>query len=676
MLKESLSKHLRTTKKHLESLKDLGVKTLEDFILYFPRAYSDESEMRTIEELVLDEVNVVQGRIKSIFTTKTRRGKVLTKAVLEDHTGKVDVIWFNQSYLSKMYFKGMEVIMTGKLKKAMGGFALQAPKVETLKKVQIHTGRTVPVYPGNDTISSKWVREKLHPLLRFTSFLEDYMPDEIVEKYGLMSYPEAVKNVHFPDDEEALIKARRRLGFDELFFIQLRNIQDRWMWQKAVEVEGRTMNLDKDLLEKFVSELPFELTGAQNRVIEEVLDDMSKPFPMLRLLQGDVGAGKTIVAASIALLIVKAGFQVGIMAPTEILAKQHFMGLMKQLQSYGVSVQFLSGSTKKSDRKRILEGLKLGTIDMIIGTHALIQEDVEFKNLGFVVIDEQHRFGVKQREVLKEQGNPHLLNMSATPIPRTLAMTIYGDQDISILDEMPKGRQEIITRIVPEKKRGDAYGWISDHVKKGRQVFVICPLVEDSEVLEVKSASAEYERLIDGPFNEFRLGLLHGRLKQEEKDAVMKDFADGKIDILVSTSVVEVGIDVPNASIILIEGSERFGLSQLHQFRGRVGRGKHQSYCFLFTDAKSQESLKRLKAMVKYSSGFKLSEIDLELRGPGEVYGVKQSGVPDLRMASLTDSKLIEEARGAAQFIVDEDPFMKKYDKLLAKMRSLENFEA
>lgn len=393
---------------------------------------------------------------------------------------------------------------------------------------------------------------------------------------------------------------------------------------------------------------------------------------MSRLVQGDVGSGKTVVAGAVMLNAIKHGYQTALMAPTEILARQHYQTLFKLFSPFGINIQFIAGSTVQSQKEQIANDLKTGTIDAVVGTHALIQENIGFKNLGLAVIDEQHRFGVKQRDILKSNGSPHLLSLSATPIPRTLAMTLYGDQDLSVIDEMPKGRQQIITRIVPEKKRMDAYHWIEEQIKSGRQAFVICPLIDESDVLEVKSAIQEFEYLQEHIFPKLKLGLLHGKMKAKEKDEIMELFKQNMINILVSTSVIEVGIDIPNATIMMIEGADRFGLSQLHQFRGRVGRGEHQSYCFLFTDKKSDEGKKRLQAMVDHSSGFKLAEIDLSLRGPGEIYGVKQSGIPDLKMASLTDSITINLAREAAKKLIDQDPQLSNYPKLKEKVKEME----
>ena len=535
----------------------------------------------------------------------------------------------------------------------------------------MHTGRIVPVYHQTDGLTSKWLRDKIKPIINdWIKYFDDYLPAVIIQKLKLVNYQEAIKEVHFPTSEENLNKAKSRLAFDELFLLQLKAIKKKWHWQNITEHEKKIIKKNNEI-ENFIKKLPFKLTNAQNTTIKQILEDIEKPYPMSRLLQGDVGSGKTIVAGIAALNTILNGYQAAIMAPTEILAKQHFLTLFNLLKPYSLNIQFLSGSTPESNKQKIYNDLAMGLIDLVIGTHALIQEDIKFKKLGLAIIDEQHRFGVKQREILKKQGSPHLLNLSATPIPRTLAMTIYGDQDLSIIDEMPKGRKEIITRVVPENKRLDAYRWIESEIAKGRQAFVICPLIDESDVLEVKSVIKEFEYLQEHIFSDLKLGLLHGRMKPQEKEEIMAMFSQNKINILVSTSVIEVGIDVPNANIMVIEGSERFGLSQLHQFRGRVGRGEHQSYCFLFSKSSSSDNSTRLQAMVKYSSGFKLSEIDLSLRGAGEIYGVKQSGIPDLKMASLGDSITLDLARKEAEQIIKQDPELQKHPKLKEKIEEL-----
>ncbi|MBD3361059.1 ATP-dependent DNA helicase RecG, partial [Candidatus Peregrinibacteria bacterium] len=632
MLHKSLDKVLRTTKHHISKLDTLGINTVKDFLLYFPRTYNDTRHFTKIIDITTNEVLTIKGQLTNLFNIRTKYGKKLTRGVFTDDTGSIEVIWFNQPHLVRMLPRKKEIILSGKVKFAFGKIALQNPAYELVQREeeQIHHGRIVPVYHETEGISSKWIREKLKPLIdNWTNLFEEYMPEEIINGLNLIDYKTAIKNAHFPKNSKILEKSKERLAFDELFLLQLKVIQKKWQWQHGIKSNFNKSKIEKKtkILESCIKTLPFKLTNAQNRVINEILEDIQKPFPMSRLIQGDVGSGKTIVTALIALNVVKNGYQTALMAPTEILAKQHYKTFIEILNIFGINIQFIAGSTSKKQKEEIIRQMKTGTVDIIIGTHALIQEKIGFKNLGLAIIDEQHRFGVRQREILKNYGSPHLLSMTATPIPRTLAITVYGDQDLSIIDEMPKGRRKIITRVVPEKKRIEAYRWIEDQIKKGRQAFIICPLIDESDVLEVKSVIKEYNFLNEHIFPGLKVGLLHGKLKQEEKDRIMKGFKENKINILVSTSVVEVGIDIPNATIMLIEGAERFGLSQLHQFRGRVGRGEHQSYCFLFTGSLSEEGTKRMKSMEKYSSGFKLAEIDLELRGPGEIYGIRQSGI-------------------------------------------------
>ncbi|MBT3865159.1 ATP-dependent DNA helicase RecG [Candidatus Peregrinibacteria bacterium] len=675
MLDTRLGAVLSTTSKHLSRLESIGVKTVDDLLKYFPRAYTDNSNYVNIIDMKIDETNTVLGKIKSLVTIRTRTGKKLTKGIFEDETGSIEVMWFNQPHLQRMLPRNCEIVLSGKLKLSAGKLLFQSPSHEILDKYkeQVHTGRIVPVYPETEGISSKWLREKIKPLINeWIRSYEEYMPKEIIKEEGLVSLRTAIKNIHFPESDASLKRARQRLAFDELFLLQLKVLLKKKKWQKIAGDGKKQMTTQKDVIKYFIDNLPFKLTKAQDKSTAEILADFERTFPMHRLLQGDVGSGKTIVAAIAALNVIKNGYQVVIMAPTEILAKQHYQSFLAFLREHNVNIQFIAGSTTDKQKREIITQMKTGTCDIVIGTHALIQDKIGFKKLGLAIIDEQHRFGVQQRAKLKEIGDsPHLLSLSATPIPRTLAITVYGDQDLSIIDEMPAGRQEIITRTVPEEKRQDAYRWIEAQVQKGRQAFVICPLIDESDVLEVKSVTNEYELLSNHIFKEMNVGLLHGRLKQEEKDQIMNDFNDNKISILVSTSVIEVGIDVPNATIMIIEGAERFGLSQLHQFRGRVGRGEYQSYCFLFTNKLTQDGLKRLKGMEKYSSGFKLAEIDLEVRGPGEIYGVRQSGLPDLRMASLTDTETIAKARRQAEKILEKDPKFQNSEKLIEKLQEI-----
>jgi len=671
---KELGKVLRTTKKHLYILEQLGVQTVKDFLLYFPRTYNDHSTFTKISEIRTNETVSIKGTLKSLFNIATKHGKKMTRGTFNDSTGSIQVIWFNQPHLTRFLPRNQEIILTGKAKYSFGKTTLQSPQHEIIKpyEEQLHSGRLVPVYHETEGLNSKWIREKLKPLVDYWSDLfTEYLPEDILEEHDLIDYKEAVKNIHFPLSKEALEMARKRLAFDELFLLQLKVLQKKWHWQNIAKSDAKPMEIKSEILKNSIEKLPFELTGAQKRTLKEILIDLKKSYPMSRLVQGDVGSGKTIVAALSALNVVKNGYQVAIMAPTEILAKQHYKTFIQVLQKYGLNIQFISGSTRRNQKEEVVRQMKTGTVDIVVGTHAIIQDKIGFKNLGLAIIDEQHRFGVKQRETLQSFGSPHLLSMTATPIPRTLAITVYGDQDLSLIDEMPKGRQEITTRLVPEKKRLQAYRWIEDQVNKGHQAFIICPLVEDSEHIDAKSVLTHYDHLAEHVFKDHEVGLLHGRLKQEDKDKIMEDFKNNTIQILVSTSVVEVGIDVPNATIMMIEDSERFGLAQLHQFRGRVGRGDHKSYCFLFTSQLSEEGTIRMKSMEKYSSGFKLAEIDLELRGPGEIYGLKQSGIPDLKMASLTDSVTIQKARESAEKIIKKDPLLEKHQSLAAKVAKL-----
>jgi ATP-dependent DNA helicase RecG len=675
LLTKDLSKVLRTTKTHLRKLEDLGVKNVEDFLLYFPRTYNDTSEYTKIIDLTTTETHTIKAKVKSLFNISTKYGKKITKGVLTDASGFIEVVWFNQPHLTRMLPRDRDIVFSGKVKYAMGSSALQSPSYEVVKRdqEQIHSGRIVPTYHETEGISSKWIREKLKPLVdSWGDMFKEYLPNSIIEEQGLINLNQAIKAAHFPKDEEELKKAKERLAFDELFLLQLRVLQRKWHWQTSSQKDAKEITTNREAIDNCISKLPYELTNAQVRVLDEILHDLESELPMSRLVQGDVGSGKTIVCALAALNTVKNGYQVALMAPTEILAKQHYKTFMKLLKEFGLNIQFIAGSSTKSQKEDVLRQMKTGTVDIVIGTHSLIQEGIGFKKLGLAIIDEQHRFGVKQRETLKKQGSPHLLCTTATPIPRTLAITLYGDQDLSIIDEMPAGRQEILTRLVPESKRQQAYRWIEDQIKKGRQAFTICPLIDESDTLEVKSVTQEYQNLSEHIFPELNVALLHGRMKQEDKDRIMEDFKNNVIQLLVSTSVIEVGIDIPNATIMLIEGAERFGLAQLHQFRGRVGRGEHKSYCFLFTGNLSEEGQTRMKSMEMYSSGFKLSEIDLELRGPGQVYGLKQSGIPDLKMASLSDTKTIERARKAAQKIITEDPRLLKHQAIAEKMAELD----
>jgi len=681
----SLKEALKTTSFHLNRLKELGISSVKDFLLYFPRQYTDQREVRRIIDIKIGEINTVRGKISKITSAPMwRRKMAITTVEISDDSGSVKAVLFNQAYLAKTLLPNTEVIISGKAKlnPKIAGINIQNPIIERIKENQVHTARIVPIYHETELgteknvkgkISSKWIREKLFPLMPFADFFPEYLPEDIRKKYNLIPYCTAIRQVHFPANEKELEEGKHRLSFDELFLLQLAALNRKYKWQKIAGKYKKDVAPDWELMKTYAKSLPWPLTNAQKKAIFEILKDTEKPYPMSRLLEGDVGSGKTAVAAACVLQIVKGGLQTCLLAPTEILARQHLATLEKLLSPFEIKPSLLVGSTPDKNKKEIYSKLKNGEIAVVIGTHALIQEKVEFKNLGLAIIDEQHRFGVKQREKLKSHGSPHMLSLSATPIPRTLALIVYGDMDISILDELPAGRQKIITNLVPEEKRNGAYKWIEKEIEKGRQAFIIFPLIEESEVLEVKAATKEYEFLKKEIFPNIKIGLMHGQLESEDKENAMRKFLKGETKILVSTSVVEVGVDVPNATIMMIEGAERFGLSQLHQFRGRVGRGTEQSYCFLFPSSQNPAFYRRLNALVKYSSGFKLAQMDLQMRGPGEVYGVSQSGIPDLRMANLSDAATIKNSREAAEYVIEKDPELLNNKELKEKIDEQEN---
>ena len=574
--------------------------------------------------------------------------------MVADSSGQIEVVWFNQPFLSKTLKAGYRVNLAGKTELFNHQKVLLSPEYEILKdKETIHTGRIVPIYPETYGISSKWLRSRIAPLLKSAILqIEDFLPQDILQKYELLALEKALCQIHFPENLTLAKKARERLAFDELFLLQLANLKRRLEWQSFKLKTPFLINQD-DVLQ-FISSLPFNLTQAQKRCIKEILGDLEKPTPMNRLLEGDVGSGKTVVAACAVFIAFKNGFQSAFMAPTEILAEQHFNNLNQILGLLGMKIVLLTGSKKPKNKD---------PFDLVVGTHALISKKSSFENLSLVVIDEQHRFGVEQRALLSEKGNtPHVLTMTATPIPRTLALTLYGDLDLSVLDEMPEGRLKVKTFVVPPQKRAAAYVWIEKQIRESnfkQQAFVICPFIEESESMQtVKAATVEFEKLQKTIFPGLLLGLLHGKLKSKEKNATLERFRQQKNHILVATPVVEVGIDVPSATIIVVEGADRFGLAQLHQLRGRVGRGKIQSYCFLFSESRSYHTIKRLKAMETENSGIKLAEIDLRLRGPGEIFGAKQHGIPSLKVAALNDLELIHKTKLAASEIFQKDPLL------------------
>lgn len=644
-------------------LNNLGIFKVADLIEYYPFRYDDFSQTVKIKDLKPYQTVTVKGKLSLISNRRAHRKRmVVTEALLEDETGSIQLIWFNQPFLTKNLRVGEEIYVSGRVDLSNLSLQFVSPAYEKASQDSVNTGKIVPVYPLTSRLTQKQLRFLINFALKSLPSLTDWLPDKILQKYSLMPLGQAVEEVHFPSNFAELAKARYRLKFNELFLIQAQNqLQKKFLEKnKAVKI-----NFQQADIVKFVDSLPFKLTDDQKKAAWQIFLDLEKNQPMNRLLEGDVGSGKTVVAALAILNTVLNGYQAVLMAPTEILARQHYLSLQRFLAGFNLplalfsrSERLISGEEDKVKKEDLIAQIKEGKIAVVIGTHALIQEELQYRNLGLVIIDEQHRFGVEQRKKLKEKNltkkTPHFLSMTATPIPRSLALILYGDLDLTMIKEMPKGRKKIITQVVYEKNRTQAYDFIRQEIRQGRQVFVICPLIDPSDKLGVKSVKEEFKKLDKIVFPELEIALLHGKLKGAEKEKIMADFKANKTKILVSTSVIEVGIDIPNATIMMIECADRFGLAQLHQFRGRVGRGEAQSYCFLFSDNFSDKTRERLSALVNSSDGFSLAEYDLKFRGPGEVYGTRQSGLPDLKIASLNDLELINLTKEeAAEFLAE-----------------------
>jgi len=672
------------TPKLANKLVKLGVQTVRDLLYFFPRRHLDYSQRKPIVELKEGEDQTILGIIweAHVALLGNRRG---TEAVIGDETGNVRAVWFNQPYLAKSLPTNAKVVLSGKVSIFKNQRVFESPEWELVKEQElIHTGRLVPVYPLTQGLYQRQLRKLIKGVIdNWVGAVTDFLPLETKRKCELLDLPQAIVQAHYPDDQSTKSKARERLAFDELFLLQLGVLSKKRDWEESQP--GKVLIVDWQLVNKFHNSLLFALTSAQKRVTKEILADLARPKAMSKLLQGEVGSGKTVVATTALLVAAADGCQSALMAPTEILAEQHFHNICqlfekisdrkqetKTLSSYygilskPITISLLVGSLPEKEKDDMRSRISQGEVNVVIGTHALIQEGVEFSSLALAVIDEQHRFGVLQRSALRQKGfNPHVLVMTATPIPRTLALTFYGDLDLSVIDELPPGRQIVKTRWLEPGYRERAYEFVRREVTAGRQAFIICPLIEESENIEAKAAIAEYERLSKGVFPDLRLGLLHGRMAAVEKEKVMRHFRDGFLDILVSTPVVEVGIDVPNATVMLVEGADRFGLSQLHQFRGRVGREKEQSYCLLLAENPSPEGKERLSLMEKVNDGFVLAEEDLKMRGPGEFFGTRQSGLPNLRMARLSDVPLLEMARREAVHLFEKDPRLESFEHRL-----------
>ncbi len=650
--------------KHAETLSGVGLYTLEDLLYYFPRRYDDYSQLKPINRLFYGEEITVIGAIHSVNSRPIRGGSShLIEAVITDGTGSLRLTWFNQLWIANRLKPGMQIVVSGRVDQYLGRLVINNPEWEQLEEEQLHTNRIVPVYPLTANITQKWLRRLQYQTVNYWSNqISDFLPEAVKEAYHLPALGNALREIHFPPSQDALKIARKRLAFDEIFLLQIGVLQQKRNWKS---VTAATYSVPDDAFSAWQSTLPYHLTNAQQKVLAEIRADLLTGQPMNRLLQGDVGSGKTVVAALGMAIVIHNGAQAALMAPTSILAEQHFRSLSLLLTAGNEQtallrpeeIRLLIGDTKTAEKEEIRAGLEDGSIKLIIGTHALLEDPLVFQNLQMVVIDEQHRFGVEQRAILRAKGNnPHLLVMTATPIPRSLALTVYGDLDLSLMDEYPAGRQKIETIVLYPREREQAYSKIESEVDAGRQAFIIYPLVEQGDNDEAKAAVEECDRLQKEVFHHYRLGLLHGRLKPDEKEKVMTAFRNRELDVLVSTSVVEVGVDIPNATIMMVEGANRFGLAQLHQFRGRVGRGEFPSYCILVPETENAVDNERLKAMAETNDGFILAEKDLEQRGPGDFLGTRQAGFSDLRLASLSDVRLIEKAREAAQMVFDQDP--------------------
>ena len=656
-------------------LNKLGIFTLKDLLYYFPRQYEDRNNLKKIVELKNEDKATIKALIVGITTSNPRKGMTLTKVDVKDETGYAKLVFFNQPYISNTFKSGDTILVFGKVKKEFKNIEFSSCEIEHLSNSPKNTCKIMPIYPLTFGVTNKEIISIIKSVLSNKELtIKEYLPKGIIDKYKLCSIDYAIRNIHSPSNKESFKIALYRIIFEEFLILQL----GLFMFKNGVtEVEGIKFE-ENEKLKDIISSLPFKLTKAQSRALNEIIEDMKSHKVMNRLVQGDVGSGKTVVALLALANCVLNGYQGALMAPTEILAEQHYISLTETLKEFGMNVELLVGSLTKKQKEKVLERVKNKEIDILIGTHALIEDKVEFDRLGLVITDEQHRFGVRQRGKLSDKGNnPDVLVMTATPIPRTLALILYGDLDISIIDELPPGRQPIDTIAVSKDKRDRAYNnLVRAEVEKGRQVYIVCPLVEESEAIEAKAAVELVEELKQEYFSDLKVGLLHGKMKASEKESIMKSFKNKELDILVSTTVIEVGVNVPNATLMIIENAERFGLAQLHQLRGRVGRGKHKSYCILIYASKSEVCRQRMSIMEETNDGFKISEKDLEIRGPGEFFGTRQHGLPELKIANIfKHMKILKIAQQEARYIIGEDLKLQKFENKLLKNEIIDKFE-
>ena len=669
--------------KRAKIFSNAGINTIEDLLYYFPRRYEDRSNFSAIALLEEGQVQTVKARVlaKGQRHSWRRRGFNILEVAVGDQTGKIFCVWFNQPYLNDYFTVGATLILYGKVEKYGSRLQMNSPEFEIIdaQDEALDIGRIVPIYRLPEGITQRHFRHLVkHALDKYLPKLNDCLPYDIRVRNNLLNLAQALLNIHFPQDTEAQKEAYRRLSFEEFFLFQVPLILRKL---KRKEKKGIAHKVDGALVRDFIAALPFQLTQAQQKVIEEIKADMGRAQAMQRLLQGDVGCGKTVVAVAVSLMAIQGGYQVAFMAPTEILAKQHFEKInsgfgVKSQEFKKLNVRLLTSSLEKKEKEKVLLQIKEGSIDLVIGTHALLEENVQFKNLGLAVIDEQHKFGVGQRALLPKKGmNIDVLIMTATPIPRTLAITLYGDLDISVINEMPKGRLPVKTMYFEEGSVDRVYEIARGELMQGRQAYIIYPVIEESYALDIAGAKKKFTQLKSGEFKEFRVGLIHGRLKQKEQDEVMGKFKEAKIDILIATTVLEVGIDIANATCMIIEHAHRFGLSQLHQLRGRIGRGSYESFCVLVSDAKSEEAKARMGAMVKYSDGFNISEEDLKIRGPGEFFGLRQHGLSELKIANpITQMRLLKLSREEATKLLNKDVRLEEHAHLHLKEKILEKF--